>query len=68
MKLLVWILVVALALPALLIAVALGPVTVGVLCAMAFGGVVALVAYALGLLGRGVERVGSRFTHRASRP
>jgi hypothetical protein len=64
MKLLLWVLVLALALPALLVAVALGPVTVGVLCAAGFGALVAVVMYALGLIGRGVERVGSHFTHR----
>jgi hypothetical protein len=67
MKLLLWVLVLALALPALLVAVALGPVTVGVLCAVGFGALVAVLGYAFGVLGRGVERVGSHFNQRASR-
>ena len=67
MKLLMWVLILALALPALLVAVALGPVIVGVLCAVGFGALVAVMAYALGLVGRGVEHLGSRFNQRASR-
>ena len=44
MKLLLWVLVFAMALPVLLVAVALGPVTVGVLCAVGFGFIVAASA------------------------
>ena len=65
MKLIMWVVfVLALALPALLVAIALGPVIVGVLCAVGFGAIVAAIAYALGLVSRGVGEVGSRFTHR----
>jgi hypothetical protein len=65
MKLIMWVVfVLALALPALLVAIALGPVIVGVLCAVGFGVIVATIAYALGLVGRGFEKAGSRFTHR----
>ncbi len=64
MKLMLWILVLALALPALLVAIALGPVTVGVLCAVGFGLLVALMAYVFGVLGRGIEKASSYFTHR----
>jgi hypothetical protein len=68
MKLLWWILALALVLPALLVAIALGPVIIGVLCAVGCAALVAVIAYALGIVGRGVEEVGSRFTHRGSRP
>ena len=64
MKLLLWVLVLALALPALLVAIALGPVTVGVLCAVGFGVLVAVMAYAFGVLGRGIEKASSHFMHR----
>jgi hypothetical protein len=64
MKLLLWVLVLALALPALLVAIALGPVIVGVLCAVGCAALVATIAYGLGLVGRGVERAGSHFMHR----
>jgi hypothetical protein len=37
---------------------------VGVLCAVGFGAIVAAIAYALGLVGRGIGEAGSRFTHR----
>jgi hypothetical protein len=64
MKLLLWVLVFALALPALLLAIALGPVTVGVLCAAGFAALVAAVAYALGVGVAFVEHLGYRFRHR----
>jgi ABC-type Na+ efflux pump permease subunit len=67
MKLLLWVLVLAFALPAaLLVAVALGPVTVGVLCAVGFGALVALLAYAFGLAAGAIDYVGSRFNRRMS--
>jgi len=65
MKLIMWaVLILALAVPALLVAIALGPVIVGVLCAVGFGAIVAAIAYALGLVSRGIGEAGSRFTHR----
>jgi hypothetical protein len=64
MKLLLWVLVAALALPALLVAIALGPVTVGVLCAVGFGAVVAGILYLMGWLGDAGARVARRIrTH-----
>lgn len=67
MKLMLWVLVLALALPAaLLVAIALGPVTVGVLCAVGFGALVAVLAYALGVAANAVDYVGSRFNRRVS--
>jgi O-antigen/teichoic acid export membrane protein len=60
-KLLITILAFALALPALLVAIALGPVIVGVLCAVGFGLIVfALGSLVIGLV-TGVEHAGSRF-------
>jgi hypothetical protein len=64
MKLLLWVLVLALALPALLVAVALGPVTVGVLCAAGFAALVAAVAYGLGVGVAFIEKLGYRVRHR----
>jgi hypothetical protein len=64
MKLLLWVLAFALALPALLVAIALGPVIIGVLCAVGCGlAVWAIGSLVLGL-GTGVERAGSRFARR----
>ena len=61
MKLLLWVvLVLALALPALLVAVALGPVTVGVLCAVGFGAIVAGIAYLFAQLGDAGARIARR--------
>jgi hypothetical protein len=70
MKLAFWIVVFALTAPVLLmVAVALGPVTVGVLCAVGFG----LIVFAIGnaiiglvLAGRGAERAGSRWVRHTS--
>lgn len=61
MRLLFTVLVLALAVPTLLVAaIALGPVIVGILCAVGFGLIVfAIVSLFLGL-GAGAERVGSR--------
>jgi hypothetical protein len=68
MKLAFWGLVFALSVPVLLVvAIALGPVIVGILCAVAFGLIVFAIGNAvIGLLmaGRGIERAGSRFVHR----
>jgi hypothetical protein len=61
MRLLVVVLGLALALPALFVAVALGPVIIGVLCAVGCGFLVfAIVSFFLGL-GEGAARAGSRF-------
>jgi hypothetical protein len=61
MKLLFAVLALALALPALLVAIALGPVIIGVLCAVGCG----LIVFALGSLvlgvGAALEHAGSRF-------
>lgn len=66
MKIMGWILVLACALPALLIAIALGPVVVGLLCAVGCAALVAVVAYVLGVTAGSVERVAGRLTHRRS--
>jgi hypothetical protein len=50
----------AIAIPALLVAVALGPVTVGVLCAVGFGLLVFAIANLFVAIGLGIERAGSR--------
>ena len=60
MKLLLWVLALAMVLPALLVAVALGPVTVGVLCAVGFG----LVVAAIGYLVVSLEHAGARLVRR----
>lgn len=61
MRLMLWFLAcVAVAIPALLVAIALGPVTVGVLCAVGFGLVVFAIANLFIAIGAGVERMGSR--------
>jgi hypothetical protein len=60
MKLLFWVLALALALPALLVAIALGPVIVGILCAVGCGFVVFAVGSLVIGFGTGVERAGSR--------
>jgi hypothetical protein len=64
MKLTLWILVsFALALPALIVAIALGPVIIGVLCAVGCGLLVFAIANALIALCVGAERAGSRLTN-----
>lgn len=70
MKIVFWSLAFVLSAPALLVALALGPVIVGILCAVGFGVIVFAIANAvLGLIvaGRGAERAGSRWVRRASR-
>ena len=65
MKLFLWVLILALAIPGLLLlAIALGPVTVGVLCAVGFAALVAAVAYGLGVGVAFVEHLGYRVRHR----
>jgi hypothetical protein len=50
----------AIAIPALLVAIALGPVTVGVLCAVGFGLLVFAIANLFVAIGLGIEKAGSR--------
>lgn len=58
-----WILIAfAVALPALIVAIALGPVIIGVLCAVGCGLVVFAIANVLIALGVGVQRAGSRLS------
>ena len=64
MKLLGWVVVLVCAVPALLLAVALGPVVVGVLCAVGCAALVAGVAYLLGVTAGAVEKAGSRLVRR----
>ncbi|MBV9942502.1 MAG: hypothetical protein JO262_10270 [Solirubrobacterales bacterium] len=70
MKVALWGLTCALAVPVfLVVAIALGPVILGILCAVGFGLIVFTIGNALiGLLlaGRGAERAGSRLVRRAS--
>jgi hypothetical protein len=70
MKLVFWSLVLALALPVMVVlAVALGPVIVGILCAVGFGLIVFAIGNAvIGLVvaGRGAERAGARWIRRES--
>lgn len=62
-KLLAWVLVLGCALPVLLVAIALGPVVVGLLCAVGCAVLVAAIAYLLGVTAGSVERVAGRLTH-----
>ena len=72
MKLAGWTVVFALAVPVVLVvAIALGPVIVGILCAIGFGLIVSVFGNAvigLGVAGRGAGRAGSRWLRRASGP
>jgi O-antigen/teichoic acid export membrane protein len=61
MKALVSVLAFALAIPALLLAIALGPVIVGVLCAVGCGLLVFVLGSLIVGLFTGVEHAGSRF-------
>ncbi|MBV8221241.1 MAG: hypothetical protein JO325_22475 [Solirubrobacterales bacterium] len=63
MKLALWVFAcLAFAVPAILVAVALGPVTVGILCAVGFGLLVFAIANLFLAIGVGIERAGSRLT------
>ena len=66
MKMVFAILVAALMAPLLLVvAIALGPVILGIICALGFGLIVFVVgnvAIGLGLVGRSLERAGLRYT------
>ncbi|HTP21005.1 MAG TPA: hypothetical protein VMJ65_15480 [Solirubrobacteraceae bacterium] len=52
------------AIPALIVAIALGPVIVGVLCAVGFGLIVFVIANFFIAIGTGLERTGSRLARR----
>jgi len=61
MKLALWLMAcVAVAIPAILVAIALGPVTVGILCAVGFGLLVFAIANLFAAIGAGVQWMGSR--------
>jgi hypothetical protein len=61
MRLALWLFAcIAFATPALLVAIALGPVTIGILCAVGFGLLVFAIANLFIAIGVGVERAGSR--------
>jgi hypothetical protein len=61
MRLTLWLFVcLVLLIPALMVAIALGPVTVGVLCAVGFGLLVFGIANLFIAIGVGVEKAGSR--------
>jgi len=63
MKLALWILVALVAaVPALIVAIALGPVIVGVLCAVGFGLLVFAIVNLLIAIGVGAGKAGSRLT------
>ncbi len=69
MKVAFWGLSFALAVPAaLLVAIALGPVILGVLCAVGFGLIVFVIGnivIGVGAAGHSLQRAGSRFVRRA---
>lgn len=70
MRVIGWSLVFAIAAPGLLLVIALGPVILGVLCAVGFGFIVFVIANAvigLGAAGLGAERAGARLLHRGPR-
>jgi hypothetical protein len=61
MRLTLWIIVaITLAVPAMVVAIALGPVIVGILCAVGFGLIVFTIGNLVIALVTGVERAGSR--------
>jgi hypothetical protein len=61
MKLAIWLVAgLAFAIPAILFAIALGPVTVGILCAVGFGLLVFAIVNLFVAIGVGIERAGSR--------
>jgi hypothetical protein len=55
------------AVPALFVAIALGPVVIGVLCAVGCAALVAGIAYLLGVTAGSIEKAGARLTRRGSR-
>jgi hypothetical protein len=64
MRLTLWLLVcIALSIPALMVAIALGPVTLGILCAAGFGLLVFGIANLFIAIGVGVGKAGSRLAH-----
>jgi predicted anti-sigma-YlaC factor YlaD len=63
MNLALWLVAcVAMAIPAILVAIALGPVTVGILCAVGFGLLVFAIANLFVAIGAGVHRTASRLS------
>lgn len=67
MRLALWLLAcAAMAVPAILVAVALGPVTVGILCAVGFGLLVFAIGNLFVAIGAGVQWMGSRLPHHRS--
>ncbi len=61
MKLMLWLVAcLAMAIPAILVAIALGPVTVGILCAVGFGLIVFAIVNLFVAIGVGIEKAGSR--------
>ena len=65
MQLILWLLVLVVATPVvLLVAVALGPVVIGVLCAVGCAALVAAIVILLGATGRAFESVGARLGRR----
>ena len=65
MQLILWLLVLVVATPVvLLVAVALGPVVIGVLCAVGCAALVAAIVILLGAAGRAVESAGARLGRR----
>jgi predicted anti-sigma-YlaC factor YlaD len=63
MKLALWFVAcVAMVIPAILVAIALGPVTVGILCAVGFGLLVFAIANLFVAIGAGVSWTGSRLS------
>jgi hypothetical protein len=70
MRVVLWSLAFALMMPPLLLIIALGPVILGILCAVGFGLIVFVIGNAvigLGAAGRSAERAGSRLVRRGLR-
>jgi O-antigen/teichoic acid export membrane protein len=65
MKVLLWLIAgLLMVIPALIVAIALGPVIVAVLCAVGFGLIVFLIVNFFIAIGTGIERTGSRLARR----
>jgi len=61
MKVILWLIAgLLMVIPALVVAIALGPVIVAVLCAVGFGLIVFVIANLFIAIGTGIERTGSR--------
>jgi hypothetical protein len=64
MKVTLWVIAALfMAIPALIVVIALGPVILGVLCAVGFGLLVFLIVNFFIAIGTGIERAGSRLAH-----